>query len=92
MAQPCLPVGAQQMADSSLPTARFCCGLHEVVDRYDGFVIDQWGVLHNGVAAYPGAIECLQRLRALDKTVVILSNSGKRAAPQHSQARCYGFR
>jgi HAD superfamily hydrolase (TIGR01459 family) len=79
------------MTDSSLPVARFCRGLHEVVDRYDGFVIDQWGVLHDGVAAYPGAVECLQRLRALDKTVVILSNSGKRAAANIARLAAMGF-
>jgi HAD superfamily hydrolase (TIGR01459 family) len=79
------------MADRSLPEARFCRGVHEVVDRYDGFVIDQWGVLHNGVAAYPGAIECLQRLRALGKTVVILSNSGKRAAANIARLAAMGF-
>jgi HAD superfamily hydrolase (TIGR01459 family) len=79
------------MTDSSPSVARFCRGLHEVVDRYDGFVIDQWGVLHDGVAAYPGAVECLQRLRALDKAVVILSNSGKRAAANIVRLAAMGF-
>ncbi len=49
-----------------------------LVPRYDGYIIDQWGVLHDGIRPYPGARECLERLRDLGKRVVILSNSGRR--------------
>jgi len=48
-----------------------------VIDRYDALLLDQWGVLHDGAKAYPGAIGCLARLRAAGKTVVVLSNSGR---------------
>ena len=44
---------------------------------YDGFILDQWGVLHDGSTPYAGAIDCLQQLRAAGKHVVILSNSGR---------------
>lgn len=44
---------------------------------YDGFILDQWGVLHDGTTPYPGAVECLERLRRAGKHVVILSNSGR---------------
>jgi HAD superfamily hydrolase (TIGR01459 family) len=47
--------------------------------RYDGFILDLWGVVHDGVAPYPGAIECLRRLRAEAKPVVLLSNAPRRA-------------
>jgi len=55
-------------------------GLAPLADAYDGFIIDQWGVLHDGTRAYPGAISCLTRLRAAGKRIVVLSNSGRRAA------------
>jgi HAD superfamily hydrolase (TIGR01459 family) len=55
-------------------------GLGAVAADFDGFLVDQWGVLHDGVRAYPGARECLARLAALGKRVVVLSNSGRRAA------------
>jgi len=29
-----------------------------IAGQYDGFVLDLWGVIHDGVAAYPGAAEC----------------------------------
>lgn len=53
-------------------------GMAGLVPRYDGYIIDQWGVLHDGIRPYPGARECLKRLRDLGKRVVILSNSGRR--------------
>jgi len=54
-------------------------GLKSLADDYDLFLVDQWGVLHDGQKALPGAAECLRRLMGLGKQVVILSNSGKRA-------------
>lgn len=55
-------------------------GFADLAAQYDGFIVDLWGVVHNGVKPYPGAIECLQQLRALDKRVVFLSNAPRRAA------------
>jgi len=55
-------------------------GLSEVADRYDGFIVDLWGVLHDGARAFPAAVDCLQALRARHKAVLILSNAPRRAA------------
>ena len=52
-------------------------GMRELAARYEGFLLDQWGVLHDGGEALPGAIDCLARLREMGKRVVILSNSGR---------------
>jgi HAD superfamily hydrolase (TIGR01459 family) len=51
-----------------------------LAERYDGFILDQWGVLHDGTHPYAGAAECLERLHAAGKHLVVLSNSGKREA------------
>ncbi|MHC4732679.1 MAG: TIGR01459 family HAD-type hydrolase, partial [Planctomycetota bacterium] len=59
---------------------RFSEGLGAIAADFDGFLVDQWGVLHDGATAYPGAQDCLARLTALGKRVVVLSNSGRRAA------------
>ena len=58
----------------------FCDGVAALAERYDGFLVDQWGVLHDGVRAYPGARACLERLMAAGKRTVVISNSGRRAA------------
>lgn len=53
--------------------------LAPVADRYDGFVLDLWGVVHDGRTPYPGVVECLERLRAAEKRVVFLTNAPRRA-------------
>jgi len=55
-------------------------GLREIVDRYDGFVLDLWGTLHNGATPYPGVVACLEALRSAGKKCVLLSNAPRRAA------------
>ncbi len=47
---------------------------------FEGFILDQWGVLHDGTRPYPGAVECLAQLHATGKRIVVLSNSGRREA------------
>ena len=66
-------------------------GLSQVVDGYDGFILDLWGVLHDGVRPYPGAIDTLVRLRAAGKRVVLLSNAPRRAARAVDGLRAMGF-
>lgn len=56
-------------------------GLHAAAPRFDGFLLDQYGVLHDGRQPYPGVIDCLGALRDAGKKVLILSNSGKRRQP-----------
>ena len=58
---------------------RWTVGIASLANHYDGFIVDQWGVLHDGATAYPGVAECLDELMRLGKRVVVLSNSGKRA-------------
>jgi HAD superfamily hydrolase (TIGR01459 family) len=55
-------------------------GLSALAPRYDGYILDLWGVLHDGVHAYPGAAACLGELRRHGKGIVILSNAPRRAA------------
>ncbi|MGB8275107.1 MAG: TIGR01459 family HAD-type hydrolase, partial [Alphaproteobacteria bacterium] len=60
---------------------RLLPGLAPLAGDYDGFICDLWGVIHNGFAPYPGVVACLERLRDLNKHVVLLSNAPRRAAP-----------
>jgi HAD superfamily hydrolase (TIGR01459 family) len=54
-------------------------GMREVAPDYDGFILDLWGVVHDGVAPMPGALECLRALMARGKRIVLLSNAPRRA-------------
>ena len=55
-------------------------GLSAVAGRYDGFILDLWGTIHNGVEPLPGAVDCLRALAQRGKTVLILSNAPRRSA------------
>ncbi|NDY92930.1 TIGR01459 family HAD-type hydrolase [Ideonella livida] len=59
--------------------------------QYEGFIVDQFGVLHDGRHAYPGAAQALATLRAQGKRVLVLSNSGKRAADNQRRLAAFGF-
>jgi HAD superfamily hydrolase (TIGR01459 family) len=53
---------------------RFLTGFASLADDYDGFVLDLWGVIHDGVNAFPHAVDCLTHLRAAGKKTLLLSN------------------
>ncbi len=58
----------------------FVPDLAPLAARYDGFLLDQFGVLHDGRMLFAGVAAALERLKAMGRPVVILSNSGKRSA------------
>lgn len=66
-------------------------GLAGLVGRHGTFFVDQFGVLHDGTLAYPGAIDALALMTRAGCTVVLLSNSGKRAAPNIKRLNTLGF-
>jgi HAD superfamily hydrolase (TIGR01459 family) len=54
-------------------------GIAPIADRYDGFILDLWGVIHDGVKLFPHSKATLEALRARGKRVVMLSNAPRRA-------------
>lgn len=53
-------------------------GLSQIAGRYDHFIIDVWGVLHDGINAYAGAANAMKWLKAEGKQTLLLSNSPNR--------------
>tara|TARA_B100001109_G_C18761125_1_gene426124 strand:- start:34 stop:840 length:807 start_codon:yes stop_codon:yes gene_type:complete len=49
--------------------------LSDIYKNYDTFVIDLWGVIHNGVKLNPKAIEAIEQLKKNSKKIVFLSNA-----------------
>ena len=49
--------------------------LSDIYKDYDTFVIDLWGVIHNGVMLNSKAIEAITQLRKNSKKIVFLSNA-----------------
>jgi HAD superfamily hydrolase (TIGR01459 family) len=52
-------------------------GLKDVADNYEVFIIDLWGVIHDGTNLYPMAIEAIKHLQ--NKKIIFLSNGPFRA-------------
>tara|TARA_B100001063_G_scaffold82539_1_gene76960 strand:+ start:136 stop:954 length:819 start_codon:yes stop_codon:yes gene_type:complete len=50
-------------------------GLRSIVDEYDLFYIDIWGVVHNGINIYENAIATLYEILKLKKDFVLLTNA-----------------
>ena len=49
-------------------------GFAPLAARYDGFVLDLWGVIHDGVNAFPHSVDTLRHLKAAGKRTLLLSN------------------
>src|SRR5438876_11991105 len=60
-------------------TLRLSDGMHALAPAYDGFILDLWGVVHDGTAPFPGVLDCMHRLIAEEKRLVLLSNAPRRA-------------
>ena len=63
----------------------------DIVDQYDGFILDQFGVMHNGKEALPGAAECVEKLSKLGKKLIILSNTASPSETALSKLPKMGF-
>ena len=50
-------------------------GLRSIVENYDIFYIDLWGVIHNGINLHNNAIEALVEITKAKKQYVLLTNA-----------------
>ena len=66
-------------------------GFAPLADRYDGFILDLWGVIHDGVNAFPLAVDCLARLREAGKRTLLLSNVPRPNDPAQAMMRQMGI-
>jgi HAD superfamily hydrolase (TIGR01459 family) len=58
-----------------MPTLRLVPGLSAIAADYDVLVCDVWGVIHNGIAVFPGAAEALSAFRRARGPVILLTNA-----------------
>ncbi len=55
--------------------------LSQLAPAYDAILSDVWGVVHNGVAAHPAAVDALRRYRQAGGRVVLITNAPRTAPP-----------
>jgi len=58
-----------------MPDVTIVDHLAPLLEKPKGAVVDLWGVVHNGVAAFPEALDALTRFKAKGGRVVLLSNA-----------------
>ncbi|HEV2559987.1 MAG TPA: TIGR01459 family HAD-type hydrolase [Microvirga sp.] len=63
------------MNDVSVRPVPLVDGLKTLAGDYDLILCDVWGVIHNGIAAYPAAADALMRFRDGGGRVVLVSNA-----------------
>ena len=73
------------------PGPAVAASIESLADRYELFLFDQFGVLHDGAHAYPGVLESVRALRAAGRLCGVVTNSGKRAAANRERLARFGF-
>lgn len=53
-------------------------GLRDIAGAFDGFILDLWGVVHDGEKPYPPSADTLRALREAGKKTILLSNAPRR--------------
>jgi ribonucleotide monophosphatase NagD (HAD superfamily) len=48
-------------------------GIRELIDDHDVFLLDMWGVMHDGEKPYDGVLDAVQKLKDAGKKMIILS-------------------
>lgn len=73
------------------PSLNVVNGIRDIADHYDIFLLDMWGVLHDGSTPYEGVLDAIRKLKEAGKELIILSNSSKRNNHSVKSLRKLGF-
>jgi HAD superfamily hydrolase (TIGR01459 family) len=55
-------------------------GLRAIASQYDAFLVDLWGVVHDGKRPFVGVVEALRELASARRRVIFLTNSSRTGA------------
>lgn len=62
-------------------SARALAGFSEISGNYDAALCDVWGVLHNGIAPFPSAVDALVRYRQSGGRLIFITNAPRPSGP-----------
>ena len=74
-----------------MSNTKFCQGISDISDSYTGFIIDTWGVLHDGEKIFDHVVDALTELKSRNKFVLLMSNSELRAADMGQSLKKMGL-
>lgn len=78
---------------ASPPVFERVAGIRAIAEsgRFKAWLLDQFGVLHDGKKPYPGAILALEKLAENGAKMVIISNSSRRSSVTMKKLKSLGF-
>ena len=65
--------------------------LSEIYINYDTFIIDLWGVVHNGEKIFNGINKVLNEIKLLNKNVFFMTNAPRRSKVIEKQLSAFGL-
>jgi HAD superfamily hydrolase (TIGR01459 family) len=74
----------------TVPTIPVIGSIKEIGSRYRAWLVDIWGVMHNGHRAFPRAVDAARSFRERGGIVVLLSNSPRPTPGVQEQLRRLG--
>ena len=74
-----------------MSNVKICEGISDISDSYSGFLIDQWGTLHDGEKPYDGVVQALEHLKSRKKQIIVITNSGQTAQDNAARLENMGF-
>jgi HAD superfamily hydrolase (TIGR01459 family) len=75
------------LAPATIPIV---ASIKDLGSDYAAWLVDIWGVMHNGVAAYPSAVAATNAFRAQGGVVLLLSNSPRPSLAVQQQLEAFG--
>jgi HAD superfamily hydrolase (TIGR01459 family) len=86
------PVGASNRTAMTIAAAEIPVidSIEDLGSRYSAWLVDIWGVMHNGHRAFPRAVAATRAFRAQGGIVVLLSNSPRPSPSVQEQLRRLG--
>lgn len=78
------------MNEDLIPEIPMLHSIEEIARNYDAWLVDLWGVMHNGESAIESAIAACERYRAEGGIVVLLSNAPRPWPSVRDQIAQYG--
>lgn len=68
-----------------------CLGVKSIAEQHDTFLLDMWGVMHDGSRPYDGVLDTIKKMKECGKRMIILSNSSKRQTESIAMLAKLGF-
>ncbi len=84
-----MPVETLRKSLRNAPT--YLENIQPLLAQYQHFIVDLWGVLHDGTHPYPQALSALQTLKQNGRQIILLSNAPRRAVKAQETLRALGF-